>query len=84
MLLDAAGLRGWSAPIRAAGANALVAYLLHPILLGLVSLAGFWSALLAYKQSAEPLVVIGGSAAMAAFVCAVAGLLGRVGLRMRL
>ena len=84
LLLDVAGFGAWSAPIRAAGANALVAYFLHPIVLGLVSLAGFWSTLLTYKQSADPWVVIGGSAVMAAFVCAAAGLLGRVGLRMRL
>jgi predicted acyltransferase len=84
LLLDVAGSRGWSAPIRAAGANPLVAYLLHPIVLGLVSLAGLGSTVLAYKQSSDPLVVIGGSAAMAAFVCAAAGLLGRLGLRMRL
>ena len=82
--LDVAGFGGWSAPIRAAGANPLVAYFLHPIVLGLVSLAGFGSTVLAYKQSSDPWVVIGGSVAMAAFVCAAAGLLGRLGLRMRL
>ncbi len=82
--LDVAGFRGWSAPLRAAGANALVAYFLHPIVVELVSLAGFGSTVLAYKQSSDPWVVIGGSAAMAAFVCAAAGLLGRLGVRMRL
>jgi heparan-alpha-glucosaminide N-acetyltransferase len=82
--LDVAGFGGWSAPIRAAGANALVAYFLHPIVLGLVSLAKLGSTVLAYKQSSDPWVVIGGSMAMAAFVCAVAGVLGRLGLRMRL
>jgi heparan-alpha-glucosaminide N-acetyltransferase len=82
--LDVAGFGGWSAPIRAAGANALVAYFLHPIVLGLVSLPKFGSTVLAYKQSSDPWVVIGGSVAMAAFVCAAAGLLGRLGLRMRL
>jgi predicted acyltransferase len=84
LVLDAAGLRLWSAPIRAAGSNALVAYLLHPILLGLISLAGLGGRVLAYKKSSDVWVVIGGSAAMAAFVCALAGLLGRVGVRMRL
>jgi heparan-alpha-glucosaminide N-acetyltransferase len=82
--LDVAGFRGWSAPIRAAGANALVAYFLHPIVVGLVSLAKLGSTVLAYKQSSDPWIVIGGSAAMAAFVCALAGLLGRLGMRMRL
>ena len=84
LVLDVAGFGGWSAPIRAAGANPLVAYFLHPILLGLASVTGFDSTLLAYKQSSDPWVVIGGSAAMAAFVCAAAGLLGRLGLRVRL
>jgi predicted acyltransferase len=82
--MDVAGWRGWSAPIRAAGANPLVAYLLHPIVLGAVALAGYASTVFAYKQSPDVWVVIGGSAAMAAFVCAAAGLLGRIGLRMRL
>jgi uncharacterized membrane protein YcfT len=71
------------APLRAAGANALVAYFLHPIVLGLVSLAGVGNTVLAYKQSSGPGLVMVGSAAMAAFVCAAAGLMGRLGLRMR-
>ena len=83
-LLDVPGLRGGLSPLRAAGANALVAYFLHPIVLGVVSLAGVGSTVLAYKQSSAPGVVIVGSVAMAAFVCAAAGLLGRLGLRMRL
>jgi heparan-alpha-glucosaminide N-acetyltransferase len=84
VLLDVVGFGGWSAPLRAAGANPLVAYLLHPIVLGVVSLAGFGSTVLAYKQSSDVWVVIGGSATMAAFVCTLAGVLGRLGLRMRL
>jgi len=84
LVLDASGVRGWSAPIRAAGANALVAYFLHPIVVGLISLTKLGSTVLAYKQSSDPWVVIAGSVAMAAFVCVVAGLLGRLGLRMRL
>ncbi len=83
-LLDLAVFRGVLAPLRAAGANALVAYFLHPIVLGLVSLAGVENTVLAYKQSSAPGVVIVGSAAVAAFVCAAAGLMGRLGLRMRL
>jgi hypothetical protein len=39
---------------------------------------------LAYKRSPDPVVVVGGSLAMAAGVCLAAGLLGRLGLRMRL
>src|SRR5207237_942709 len=75
---------GGSAPLRAGGANPLVAYFLHPIVVEAVSLAGLGGTLLAYKGSSDPWVVVGGSLAMAALVCAAAGLLGRLGLRMRL
>jgi predicted acyltransferase len=84
LLLDVAGVRGWSVPFASAGANPLVAYCLHPIVLGLVPLAGLGNTLLAYKMSADPWVVVGGSLGMAVFVCTAAGLLGRLGLRMRL
>jgi hypothetical protein len=84
LALDVMRTGGWLMPLRAAGANPLVAYLLHPIVLQLVVLAGLGDRLLAYKQAAEPWTVVGGSLAMAAFICATAGLLGRLGLRMRL
>jgi predicted acyltransferase len=84
LVLDVAGLRGWSIPFRLAGSNALVAYLLHPMVIWLVKLAGMESRLLAYEEAADLWIVIGGSLGMAVFVCLVAGLLGRVGLRMRL
>jgi predicted acyltransferase len=84
LLLDVAGLRGWSILVRPAGANPLVAYFLHPIVVESVVLAGLGSTVLAYKASADPWVVVGGSLGMAAFVCAAAGLLGRLGLRMRI
>jgi predicted acyltransferase len=84
LLLDVAGVRGWSLLLRPAGANPLVAYFLHPIVVELVALAGQRESVLAYKDSADPWVVVGGSIGMAAFVCAAAGLLGRLGLRVRL
>jgi predicted acyltransferase len=84
LVIDVAGLKFWTLPIRPAGANPLVAYFLHPITLWVVSLAGLEDRLLAYKVSTDPGVVVGGSAAMALFVCTAAGLLGRLGLRMRL
>jgi predicted acyltransferase len=83
LLLDVTGFRAGLTPLRAAGANALVAYFLHPIVSGVVLLAGVENTVLAYRQSSDPGVVIAGSVAMAAFVCATAGLLGRLGLRMR-
>jgi predicted acyltransferase len=84
LLLDVGGLAGPALPLRAAGANPLVAYFLHPILVEGIGLAGLGGSVLAYKQSADPWVVVGGSIGMAAVVCLAAGLLGRLGLRVRL
>jgi len=83
-LLDVARLGGWSILVRPAGTNPLVAYFLHPIVVGLLSLAGPGRTVLAYKEATEPWMVVGGSLAMAALICAAAGLLGRLGLRVRL
>jgi predicted acyltransferase len=82
--LDAAGLRGAALLVGPAGANPLVAYFLHPIVVEAVGAAGLGGTLLPYKGAADPWVVVGGSLAMAVLVCAAAGLLGRLGLRMRL
>jgi heparan-alpha-glucosaminide N-acetyltransferase len=84
LLMDVAAWRAWSIVVRPAGANPLIAYFLHPIVIGLVSLTGAWSAVLGYKASHDPSVVVGGSLAMAFFVCAATGLLARLGLRVRL
>jgi heparan-alpha-glucosaminide N-acetyltransferase len=84
LVLDVAGVRVWSMPLRAAGANPLVAYFLHPIVVQGIALAGFGGTMLAYKTSAEPWLVVVGSVGMATFVCLAAGLLGRLGLRVRL
>jgi predicted acyltransferase len=84
LLMDVAGLRGWSILIRPAGANPLVAYFLHPIVVESVALAGLGGTVLAYKASPDPSVVVAGSLGMAVFVCIVTGILGRLGLRVRL
>lgn len=84
VVMDVAGFRAWSIVVRPAGANPLVAYFLHPIVIGLVSLSGFWNTLLGYKGSHEPWVVVAGSLGMALLVCAGTGLLARLGLRMHL
>jgi predicted acyltransferase len=84
LLLDVAEVGVWSAPVRAAGTNPLVAYFLHPIVVEGIGLAGLGGTMLAYKEASDPWVVVGGSLAMAAVVCAAAGLMGRLGLRMRL
>ena len=84
LVLDVAGIGGWSIFAQSAGANPLVAYFLHPIILDVVANTTLRSSLLAYKEASDPWMVVGGSAAMAIFVCTLAGLLGRLGLRMRL
>jgi predicted acyltransferase len=84
LLMDVAGYRGFSILIRPAGANPLVAYFLHPITVGALSLAGLGGILLRYQGSTDPRVVVAGSLAMACFVCGMTGLLGRAGLRVKL
>jgi heparan-alpha-glucosaminide N-acetyltransferase len=84
LIMDVAGIHGWDIVIRPAGANPLVAYFLHPITVGLISLAGLASPLLAYQQAGNPYVVVGGSLGMALFICVLTGLLARLGLRMRI
>ena len=84
LLMDVAGFSGISLLIRPAGANPLVAYFLHPITVGAVELAGLGGTLLGYKGSSDPRVVVAGSLAMACFVCALTGLLGKAGLKVKL
>jgi heparan-alpha-glucosaminide N-acetyltransferase len=84
LIMDVAGIHGWDIVVRPAGANPLVAYFLHPITVGLISLVGSASPLLAYKQAENPYVVVGGSLGMALFICVLTGLLARLGLRMRI
>jgi heparan-alpha-glucosaminide N-acetyltransferase len=84
LLMDVAGFRKWSILIRPAGANPLVAYFLHPITVGLVTLLGLGGTVLAYQESPDWRVAVGGSLAMACFVCAATGLLGRLGLKVKL
>jgi predicted acyltransferase len=83
-VMDVARFRAWAIPIRPAGANPLVAYFLHPITIWLIEVSGQADNLLAYKESTVPAIVIGGSIAMALYVCVAAGILGRLGLRVRL
>jgi hypothetical protein len=84
LLHDAAGVGGGWTLVRPAGANPLVAYFLHPIIVDLVAFAGLGSTVLAYKTAEDPRIVVAGSAGMAVFVCTLAAFLGRLGLRMRL
>jgi predicted acyltransferase len=83
-VMDVAGFRAWSIVVRPAGANPLIAYFLHPIAVGLISLSGLWGSLLAYKGSHEPWIVVAGSLGMALFICACTGVIARLGLRVHL
>jgi heparan-alpha-glucosaminide N-acetyltransferase len=84
LLLDVAGFKSWSILIRPAGANPLVAYFLHPILVEGIAVAGLEGTLLAYNHAADPWVIVAGSVGMAALVCAATGVLGQLGLKVRL
>jgi predicted acyltransferase len=84
LVLDVAKIRGWDIFIRPAGANPLLAYFLHPIVMALIAVIGLYSPLLIYKDSTNPSVAVAGSLGMALFVCVVTALLGRLGLRVRL
>ena len=83
-MIDVAGFQGWTILVRPAGANPLLAYFLHPIIVVLIAVAGLGSRLLSYQEASNPYLVVGGSLAMALVVCAVTGLLARLGLRTRL
>jgi predicted acyltransferase len=84
LVMDVAGARRWAFVVRPAGANPLVAYFLHPIVVALIGALGLDGLLLNYQRSVDPYIVIAGSLGMAMFVCVTTGLLGRAGLRVRL
>jgi heparan-alpha-glucosaminide N-acetyltransferase len=84
LVIDVAGFQGWTILVRPAGANPLLAYFLHPIIVELIVVAGLGSRLLSYQDASNPYLVMGGSLAMALFVCLVTGLLGALGLRTKL
>jgi predicted acyltransferase len=83
-IIDMAGYRGWSILVRPAGANPLVAYFLHPIIVDSLSMVGLEDIVLGYKSSPQVWVIIAGSIGMAVVVCAATGLIGRMGVRVRL
>jgi hypothetical protein len=81
-LMDLRRIEGWSRAVRPAGANPLLAYVLHPIL---YAIAGFVNLPLDfYKSSQLPLTVnIFGSLLMAFLVVQLTGLIARAGYRMK-
>ena len=74
----------WSFLIQPAGANPLIAYLLHPILLWTLSLTGLSTLLLSYKNSDSATTAMLGSFVMAMLVCSLTGLIAKIGLRVRI
>jgi heparan-alpha-glucosaminide N-acetyltransferase len=83
-VMDVRGVVRWSIIARPAGANPLIAYLLHPILISLISICGLSDELLSYQNAPEASGVILGSIAMALIVCALTGLIARAGLTVRI
>ena len=80
--MDLRGRTGWSAAVRPAGANPLLAYLLHPLLYAIGDVAGFQ--LDFYHDPSWPLLVnIGGSLLMALLVVQATGWLARTGYRLK-
>ena len=76
--------RGWTILVQPAGANPLLAYFLHPIVVELIGVLGLGDTVLKYQAASDPSVAVAGSLGMALFICVVTGLLSRLGLRVRL
>ena len=84
VVIDVTGWRRWSVPVRITGENPLIAYLLHPIILYVVGLAGIGEAVRGYSASESAPTVIVGSAVMAAVVSMLTIVLSRIGFRIRI
>jgi heparan-alpha-glucosaminide N-acetyltransferase len=83
-IMDIKGWRAWSIVIRPAGANPLIAYLLHPILLWSFALSGTANIVLSYTLSDSAETSMFGSLVMSLSVCGLTGLIARSGLRVRI
>jgi heparan-alpha-glucosaminide N-acetyltransferase len=82
LVVDVRGRCAWAILVRPAGAQPLIAYLLHPIILFSLSLTGLSTTIRSYAQG-SPAVTILGSLGMAAVVCGLTGLIARAGLWIR-
>ncbi|MEN6427726.1 MAG: DUF5009 domain-containing protein [Phycisphaerales bacterium] len=81
-IMDVRGHRAWSVIVRPAGANPLLAYLLHPMLYLIAGIAGV--SIDFYKRPDLPLSVnILGCLAMAFVVVGVTGVVTRLGFRVK-
>lgn len=85
-LLDARGIRGWSRLFQPAGANPLLAYLLHPFICFLGGLAGerALAVVFFYQDPSLPAVIaVVGSLVMAFAVVQATGWIARAGYRLK-
>lgn len=83
-VIDIWGHKKWAIAVQPAGANPLIAYLLHPIIIWIVAITGFSTSVMAYKSSDSAGIAMLGSLVMAFVVCALTGLIARAGLRVRI
>ena len=83
-IMDVRQWTTWTVPFAAAGAHPLIAYLLHPILLFVLSLTGTSVWLRSYAASDSAAVAILGSFVMATVVCALTAAIAKAGLRVRI
>ncbi|MDG2128959.1 MAG: DUF5009 domain-containing protein [Fuerstiella sp.] len=83
-VMDVRGAVRWSVIVRPAGANPLIAYLLHPVLIFVISICSLSDELLSYKDAPDASGAIIGSIAMALIICTLTGLIARAGLRVRI
>ena len=81
-VIDIKKWTAWAFFLKPAGANPLIAYLLHPILLFVLSLTGFASAR-AYSLSESATAAICGSLAMALLICGLTAVIAKLGLRLK-
>ena len=82
LVVDVLQISRWTVVLRPAGANPLLAYLLHPIILFILSLTGLSQFVRSYADSTSG-IAVAGSFVMAAAVCGLTWLLARAGLRLR-
>ena len=83
-LMDVRGWTAWARPLVPAGSNPLIAYLMHPIVLFVLSISGTGGTVRAYASSASPSVAITGSLLMAAVVCGLTAAVAKAGFRVRI
>lgn len=83
-LMDIKKVTWWALPFVPVGANPLIAYLLHPVLLFALSLSGLSTTIRVYASSESCGVAILGSIAMAATVCGLTAAIAKLGLRVRI